>query len=282
MTRSTFTRFFTFLVLACGAASTCSCTSVLGIEDTRLEESSTTDPAEDWSCVGNVTVPQATAADITITVATAEFIQVEPTPLAGVEMTVCPAYDDTCQSGTTPVASDDTGVVTAIVKIPKDGFAGYLQFKKAGYTTLLWQFSRKPTADFSLQVLMVSEAGFAGLRQSLGVPVDPQFGHLTFSVVTCAVDAHGIPVPARGVEVNVALRNEESKRFYAVGAGFESDTTQPATGESGRGGIFNLNPVTNKLLVTLPGQTGATLSEAGGLFIRADTISTIDMLPRAK
>lgn len=314
MTRPTLSRSFAFLALVFGVASTCSCTSVLGIEDTMLEEPTAAtdagvdalaeaspdvaedaaedvpvdvpvdapvDPTEDWTCVGKVSIPQA-PDEITISVATAEFIQVEPTPLEGVEMRVCPAYDGPCANGTTPVASDADGVLMAKVKVPKDGFAGYLQFMKAGYTTLLWQFSRKPTADFSLQVMMVSEAGFAGLRESIGVPVDPQYGHLTFSVVTCGVDGDGNPVPAPGVDVDVPQRNAESLRFYQVGAGFESDATQKLTAQSGRGGIFNLTPKSSSLIVTLPDQPTVKLSEAGGLFIRANTISTIDMVPRAK
>lgn len=270
------------LLASCTSMLLTGCTSVLGIDDTTLEETVAVDPTHDWTCVGKLPAPQATADEITISIVTTEFIQVEPTPLQGVSVRVCPAFDDACANGTTPVESDANGLVSINVKIPKEGFAGYLQLEKADYTTLLWQFSRKPTADFTLPVQMVSATSFAGLRNALGLPIDSQLGHLTFSVVTCGKDADGNAVPAPGVAVDVATRNPESKRFYAVGAGFESDTTQPVTAESGRGGIFNLTPAPNKLVVTLPDDPDTSLAEAGGLFIRADTISTIDMLPRLK
>lgn len=263
--------------LCCAALP--SCTNVLGIEDTTLQAAQKAVASEDWSCVGQP-AKAASGSQMTLAVVTAEFLSTGGTqPVPDVQVQECNRYDPTCVSPNTVGSTDAQGVLSAALTVDaKKGFDNYLQFSKPGYKTLKWFFSQPRTSSkLDMFVSMVSDMAFDGMTGALGSPADPAKGHLTYSVVTCAVDSKGAPVPAANAVVTVSPRNVEAKGYYAGSeGGFIDDTTQTKTTSMGRGAVFNLDPVTHSVSVKF---AGVEVAREQGLPIEPGTITTIDLFP---
>jgi hypothetical protein len=268
------------LVGAVSCATTWSCTNVLGIEDTTLQTAQKAVPSEDWSCVGQ---PRAAAsgAKMTLIVKTVEFLSASQTKVVpDVDVLECSRFDPSCSAspvlaGTTGASGDLSSVLTVDAK---KGFDNYFQFSKTGYKTLKWLFSQPRTSStLTMTVMMVSDAAFTGMTQGLGFTADPGKGHLTYSIVTCASDANGAPVPAANAALSVTPRNAEAMGYYAGSeGGFIDDKTQAKTTAAGRGAVFNLSAVP----VTVSVKFGALeVAWEEAIPIQPDTITTIDLFP---
>jgi hypothetical protein len=272
------------LLLGCTAAESLSCSAVLGIEDTTLQEQQqSVDPAQDWRCVGGARELPSTD-QLTISINTIEFLSASATQaVPGVEVRVCGRYDPSCSAAPQPVATtDDQGLAATVVSVDKSvkGFSGYLQFSKQGYTTLKWLFSQPPVKDTSLTVNMITTAGFAAMTASNGAPADASKGHLTCTIFSCGKEAGGAPVFAANAVVTVSPRNAEAMGFYTgSNLGLENETSLKHTTATGRFALFNLNPGSVSVTVAAAADPGRTVSQEQAAPIVAGEITTIDMYP---
>lgn len=271
------------LALVACAATLVSCTNVLGIEETKYEVPAA--PAnEDWSCVGTP-APVASSSTIKLSVKTEEFLAPTSVAVPFIEVRACSLYDTACDSTKAIGSTDAQGVFATNDLAVSVLDQGYLQFTdlQGNYKTLKWVFSQPPTKDFELVVKMAGKNDLTTIAGGLDAPgggkltYNEQKGVLTFSVVTCATDPKGGPVPAANVAVNATPRNADAAGYYAgAKGGFSLDTTQKTTTEAGRGAIFNLDPASVTITVTHGSREVATIQSVP---VVADTITTIDMFP---
>lgn len=274
-------------IVAC-AASLVSCTSVLGIEDTKYEEPAAPLP-EEWKCVGTPNSAPSVET-INLKVKTTEFFSPTEVAVPGVEVRACTLFEPDCNAkaplGVTeiPDPNDPKSMPILSVSMPVSGsFTGYLQLSDPteAHKTLRWLFSQPVTTDIDLPVQM---AGAESLKAFVGMQTDPEGGTLvydptkgllTFSVVNC-ITKGGVQQSGANVSVHVDVPGADAKTYYFDGQAFNHSSVMKTTNEKGQGAVFNLDP--GKVTMTVKyGDT--VVATQKNIPIVADTITTINMFP---
>ena len=241
-----------------------------------------------WSCVGRVSWPTATAAPVTLTTRVLNFAT-NSTPVEGADVSLCRFVDPTC---TPPLAlahgqTDSSGFVSlnvAASPIPQLGFDTFAQITSPAITPLLYflgyPVSQTPAPIAEPYVLAapnVSTGGASALFDSYFAPEKWDFmssAWVNFDVYDCEGG------PAAGVQVEIDSKDPGIRRYYLPAGAATPSFTATATASSpvGAGGGFINVPPGKFTLTATPLSLGKRSATVHGL-ARAGTMTEMFIFP---
>lgn len=236
-----------------------------------------------WGCVGRTIPPIDPNAVVQVF---ARFQSLDGAPLGGLSVKACNALDLLCTAPFegTPKNTDDAGLVEMYVSVPtRGGFKGYLETGPSDSSPAL-----APTL-FNVQlgsdnVKLPSEAGsnsprypvqllesedLERLASAVGATLNPDLGHLVFTVLDCERNL------ASNTVVKSGIRNADTRLSYFDDSGNPSTALEKTT-SSGRGAFLNLPSGTSVSLLLSDGRQAATEN----VITRKGSISYIFIAPR--
>jgi hypothetical protein len=244
----------------------------------------------DWSCLDAPPPPPSLPASLDVTLHVVDTFRnivsagatggsdltvVSATPLPGVSVRACPAFDPSCaSSGTATVQSDDAGV--AQLQLPSS-FDGVLQLARPDLLTGTVYLGRFVDVAPGYPMPMIAAQPAEAFGAQLGVTIaegpDAGLGHVFVSAYDCN-DRF-----APGVSFRYEPTSATTRTFYDDTKTILS-TTDTATDTRGTGGAFNVPAGDVTVTATIPadGRTfrSAKVSVASGgatlLLLRARTV----------
>ncbi len=203
-------------------------------------------PVNDWSCLGHVQWPDASAQRVTLTEPYVNLVTDLPIP--GVRVQPCLPLDTTCA---TPVSeagvTNDAGLVTLSVPSGYDGYL--LSLWDASFPTLVYISPPVFQSRTQLPVPLLSTTAMGVLTAAMGtvdgaaVTVDPARGQMGLGAYDCAM------AKAVGVSFSLSPAAPSSILVYLVG-GLPSPTAT-STDSDGFAAIVNVPPGTFTVTATL-------------------------------
>jgi len=251
-------------------------------EDAGVEAGPVQGTFNDWSCLGEVTLPAASSDPIDVSLLL--LGPVGGTPAAGVHVRACPdPKDETCAGGSTPADTDPNGRVTLAVT---KGFGGYFEATEANDTTDL-HFNVNPffaSHPSDRQEWHSTELRF--VLDPIPLAIDTTRGQILMQAQDCR--SHTLPQNndfsrpsplAGGVRFVLDPMPAGVVLGYAVATpqGRISTTATETEDDVGLGGFINVPPGR----YTVTGIRAATGERIGSqsIHVRADTFSMLIVAP---
>ncbi len=192
-------------------------------------------PAGDWSCLGHVRWPDASAGRELLTVPYVNLISTAPIP--GVRVEPCLKLDPTCASPLSEAGlTNDAGLVTLSVPSGYDGYL--LSLWDAGFPSLVYVNPPILQSQTVPPKLFVPVTALPGLAAAVGTAdggpliINPQRGILFLGAYDCA------NAPAAGVSFSLPLPEPTSTFMYLIDGVPSSTATR--TDSSGAAVIANV------------------------------------------
>ena len=241
----------TFCVVPNDTSSGTTCAS--SSECKGLDECSDGKCANPYSCMAK---PQA-AASVHVTV---KVTDTNLAVLPNVPVRVCRNIDPPCATPFSVQTSDASGV--APLTLPPD-FSGYLELVQAPFMPQLQVLPPNPQEGDELDVVLSPSQVIGGLAQYLGASLDPNRGHIYFTLLNCTGRAGG-------VRVSTTAAAPDTVTYYVLD-GLPSGGLTATSPKDGAAGFLNY-PVGNTAISVTSERTGLAIDKIS-LVVRAGFVT---------
>jgi hypothetical protein len=220
-----------------------------------------------WSCVGEVTWPEAESKQVTFVVEVVEMLSLKPPE--GLAVKACAKLDITC---TAPMSPPVTPGSDSKIRLDlPSGFDGYLEMTSfttvPSYLYIVEPLVESRAHPIAVQLLTPATVGL--LTAMAGIAADPERGTLVVLARDCSkTAAPGLSFTAEPTDAKVS--------FFYVSSGLPTHAKQ-TTDDTGSGGFVNLSPGVVEVRAALT-KSAVPVSKVS-VTMRAGGVTYVDLPP---